>query len=110
MFFRIFFFSHIDAQINCVFHVHMTVIFLCIMHLYVKRLYSVKLRGFYGDKTMPELSLNSFFLRVQILGNRESDIARDEMPEAVLINLHSDDVDSMTDTASENEDDICTVL
>ena len=39
-----------------------------------------------------------------------SDIARDEMPEPVLINLVSGDDDSMTDTASENEDDICLVL
>ena len=35
-----------------------------------------------------------------------SDIARDEMPEPVIINLDSDDDDSATDTASENEDEI----
>ena len=31
-----------------------------------------------------------------------SDIARDDMPEPVVINLDSDDDDSMSDTASEN--------
>ena len=35
-----------------------------------------------------------------------SDIARDEMPEPVIIYLDSDDDDSATDTASENEDEI----
>ena len=36
-----------------------------------------------------------------------SDIARDEMPESVVINLDSDyNEDSATDTASENEDEI----
>ena len=35
-----------------------------------------------------------------------SDIARDEMPEPVVIYLDSDDDDFATDTASENEDKI----
>ena len=35
-----------------------------------------------------------------------SDIARDEMPEPVAIYLDSDDDDSATDTASENEGEI----
>ena len=35
-----------------------------------------------------------------------SDIARDEMPEPVVIYLDSDDDDSATDTTSENEDEI----
>ena len=35
-----------------------------------------------------------------------SDIARDELPEPVVINLGSVDDDSATDTASENEDEI----
>ena len=36
-----------------------------------------------------------------------SDIARDEMPESVVIYLDSDDDDDFaTDTASENEDEI----
>ena len=35
-----------------------------------------------------------------------SDIARDMMPEPVVIYLDSDDDDFATDTASENEDDI----
>ena len=35
-----------------------------------------------------------------------SDIARDELPEPVVINLDSIDDDSGTDTASENEDEI----
>ena len=35
-----------------------------------------------------------------------SDIARDEMLEPVIIYLDSDDDDSATDTASENEDEI----
>ena len=34
-----------------------------------------------------------------------SDIARDEMPEPLVIYLDSDDDDSATDTASENEDE-----
>ena len=36
-----------------------------------------------------------------------SGIGRDEMPEPVVINLDSDDDDSSTDTASENEELIC---
>ena len=43
-----------------------------------------------------------------------SDIARDEMPDPVVTNLDSGDwqviLDSLIDTASENEDDICLVL
>ena len=35
-----------------------------------------------------------------------SDIARDKMPEPVVIHLGSDDDDFATDTASENEDEI----
>ena len=35
-----------------------------------------------------------------------SDIARDEMPETVVIHLDSDDDDFATDTTSENEDEI----
>ena len=35
-----------------------------------------------------------------------SDIARDEMPEPVVIHLDSDDDDFATDTTSENEDEI----
>ena len=35
-----------------------------------------------------------------------SDIARDEMPEPVVIHLDSDDNDFATDTTSENEDEI----
>ena len=35
-----------------------------------------------------------------------SDIARDEMPEPVVIYLDSDDYDFATDSASENEDEI----
>ena len=35
-----------------------------------------------------------------------SDIARDEMPEPVVISLDSDDDDFATDTASENEDEL----
>ena len=35
-----------------------------------------------------------------------SDIARNEMPEPVVMNLDSDDDDFMTDTARENEDEI----
>ena len=35
-----------------------------------------------------------------------SDIARDEMPEPVVIHLDSDDDDFTTDTTSENEDEI----
>ena len=34
-----------------------------------------------------------------------SDIARDEMPEPVVIHLDSDDDDFATDTTSENEDE-----
>ena len=36
---------------------------------------------------------------------RASDIARDEMPDPVIIDFDSDD-DTLTDTASENEDEI----
>ena len=39
-----------------------------------------------------------------------SGIARDEIPEPVVINLDSDDDDSLTDTASESEDEICLAL
>ena len=35
-----------------------------------------------------------------------SDIARNEMPEPVVMNLDSDDDDFMTDTARENKDEI----
>ena len=38
------------------------------------------------------------------------DIARDEMPALVVINLDSDDDNSITDIASEDEEDICLVL
>ena len=34
-------------------------------------------------------------------------IARDEMSEPTLINLDSDDCDSLADTTSESEDEIC---
>ena len=39
-----------------------------------------------------------------------SAIARDEMPEPVVINLDSDDDDSSADTTSETEDEICLAL
>ena len=39
-----------------------------------------------------------------------SAIARDEMPEHVVINLDSDDDDSVADTTSESEDEICLAL
>ena len=37
-------------------------------------------------------------------------IARDAMPEPMVINLDSDDDDSLTDTASENENEICLLM
>ena len=39
-----------------------------------------------------------------------SGISRDAMPESMVINLVSDDDDSLTGTASENEYDICLAL
>ena len=37
-------------------------------------------------------------------------IARDEMPEPVVTNLDSDDDNSLADTTSESEDEICLAL
>ena len=39
-----------------------------------------------------------------------SAIARDKMPEPVVINLDSDDDESLADTTSESEDEICLAL
>ena len=39
-----------------------------------------------------------------------SAIAGDAMLESVVINLDSDDDDSLTDTASENENEICLAM
>ena len=41
---------------------------------------------------------------------KASAIARAEMPEPVMINLDSNDDDSLADTASESEDEICLAL
>ena len=68
----------------------------------------------YNDDVM----MSYYLKRVNILlgrkrvGNKTvnywaSAVARDEMPEPVVINLDSDYDDSLTDTANENEDEIC---
>ena len=57
----------------------------------------------------------NFAWRKERVGNenenyRASAIARDTMPEPVVIDLDSDDDDSLTDTASKNESEIFPLL
>ena len=98
-----------DASNYLEFQVYTIDIFLCIMHNYVKKLYSIEWR--YSDDFM---TIYKFCFEAKV-GNKNvnycaSAIARDAMPEPVVINLDSDDDDSLKGTASENENEICLAM